>query len=1803
MPGQRKSYGKRAAGAKKSAARNLAKNTQPPQADSVDKGPFQCRVVGIGASAGGLEALRELMVSLPATGDLCYVIAQHVSPTHVSMLMNLLAPMTSLVVCDLKDHQEPSMGTVYITPPNKDVVMKNGVLRLTEPQQAIGPKPSVNHFFQSLASELGDQAIGIILSGTGSDGASGLKAIKAVGGITIAQEPDSAKYDGMPKAAIHTGSVDLILRPADMGAALDRLVIQHQNLQLVIAHEPEADEYTQINNIVRLNSGFRLSDYKAATVRRRIARRMSILGIKFLTDYIERLRKDKEESLALVRDTFISVTAFFRDTSAFLALELVVREIIQNKDEGGVIRCWVPGCATGEEAYSLAMIFEEALRDLERNDLQYMIFASDLDNDALEQARSGLYPHSDLEMVPRILRDRYTEVVGAYCRVTKSLRNRLVFARQNVIEDPPFARLDLISCRNLMIYFTAPVQKRVLEVFHYSLNEGGCLFLGKSETGDARKDLFEPKDNRSRIYRRQSGMTHYSLPINQSVPKSLGNRDGNRNMTTSTDLVTMRTLEGLAKRYAPPSIVINDADNVVHFHGNLKPYMDFPSGRADMYLFDLLDSNIRAELRALVYRCRRELGYVEGSPWHLDIDGKRHVVTLSVSPLESEQRQSLLVSFQTKVMDESAVKDRRVKDAEGSLIISELEQEIANTRTHLNIVVEELQASNEELQSLNEELQSTNEELQSTNEELQTSNEELQSTNEELLTVNEEMQVKSAELEATADDLINVKQSLSFPLIVVDTKLRITQANDACEHVVALDGPLEHSSFNTVQWRVQLPGLARQLRQVIETGEQYQEPVFADQGGVYRLHIMPYRTAREEVAGAVLLFEDVTAQYNAEQALKISHDRFEMAVRGSSDGIWDRHISSNEFYWSPRFKEIMGYEDGEIEADYDWWVSNIHSDDQEAVLDVLEGCLNGNVPYDIEYRMLHKSGNYVWVRTRGKVLVRDEGGQPLRMAGFISNISERKQAEQELQDSAQRMRLAAETTGVGIWEWNIEDNSALWDEQMFKIYGISPTTDNKMTYGDWRNVVFAEDLADQEKALQETIDRQSRGQRQFRIHRCNDGAERVIQSVETVRTDEQGRVVWVIGTNIDVTEQQQAAEALRESKERFQHALRYAATGKALVAPDGRWLEVNPSLCEIVGYSEEELLARDLKSITHPDDVDADLELFKQIQAGTIDNYQVDKRCLHKQGHIVWAQLNVSLARNPSGEPLYYIFQIQDVTQRRQYEEELRLAANVFDNTLDGIIITSQDGNIIKVNRAFEQITGYSSEEVVGRSTRMLRSERHDAQFYDDMWRSVNEQGGWQGEIWDRHKQGHVIPLWLSISSLRDDDGEVQRYIATMYDISEQKMSQERVHRLAHYDMQTNLPNRTLFMERLDHALSRAKRQKTSLALMFIDLDNFKDVNDSYGHPVGDELLRQVGNRLRKVTRASDTVARLSGDEFMLLVESVLSMSNVQMTAEKILNMLAKPFELGGTKCYVTASLGVALYPDDGEDKDTLVKYADLAMYRSKNKGRNQYHFYTHEMSKLAHERMSLQNDLRLALNQKCLELHLQPIVDVVTRRCAGVEALLRWRHPERDWIPPQKFVALAEENSLIHPLGEWVLYTACRQMKAWLEAGIGLDFIAVNVSGKQIATGEFVTLAKQVLKATQCPADRIILELTENFVMRESEGAIDKLNALRDLGFGIAIDDFGTGYSSLAYLKRLPVTKLKLDQSFVRDIPTDANDMAIARSILRLGDTLRLEVVAEGAETEEQHEFVRSEGCTWSQGFLYARPMPAESFEEYISA
>jgi len=560
----------------------------------------------------------------------------------------------------------------------------------------------------------------------------------------------------------------------------------------------------------------------------------------------------------------------------------------------------------------------------------------------------------------------------------------------------------------------------------------------------------------------------------------------------------------------------------------------------------------------------------------------------------------------------------------------------------------------------------------------------------------------------------------------------------------------------------------------------------------------------------------------------------------------------------------------------------------------------------------------------------------------------------------------------------------------------------------------------------------------------------------------------------------------------------------------------------------------------------------------------------------------------------------KEVEERRNIEDQLRLAAGVFANSIEGIVITDADEQIVAVNRAFSNVTGYSEAEVIGRTPRVLHSGRQDPAFYHRLWASLKERGQWQGEIWNRRKNGDIYPEWLSISAVKDSFNHVSHYVAVFSDITAIKDSQEQLDYLAHHDPLTGLANRRMFNQRVEQVIARAARSTERFALLFVDLDHFKHVNDSLGHDVGDEFLQSVARRLQGQLRSTDILARLGGDEFIILVENIESEHDAALVAQKVIDTLAHPVMVDQHELYVTASVGIALFPNDGDDVQALVKHADTAMYQAKAHGRNAFHFYAPEMTLYAQERLQLEAQMRRSIDNGEMSVFYQPQIDAKTGSIVGVEALVRWMHPERGFITPLKFIPIAEETGFICELGNWVMREACAQLVCWQAAGVNIPRLGINVSVRQFERPDFVRQVDEILREAGVEPARIELEITESVLM-QTDNAYQILEELRGLGVCLAVDDFGTGYSSLSYLKRLPIQKLKIDRSFIMDLATDANDAAIVRAIIALARTMELDTVAEGVENHAQAEFLVKEGCTTIQGFLYGCPMSAKGFSAWV--
>ena len=651
--------------------------------------------------------------------------------------------------------------------------------------------------------------------------------------------------------------------------------------------------------------------------------------------------------------------------------------------------------------------------------------------------------------------------------------------------------------------------------------------------------------------------------------------------------------------------------------------------------------------------------------------------------------------------------------------------------------------------------------------------------------------------------------------------------------------------------------------------------------------------------------------------------------------------------------------------------------------------------------------------------------------------------------------------------------------------------------------------------------------------------------------------------------------------------------------PDGQEfiaLDINPAGERIAGVKRSEVLGQPSRLAFPGLEASGIFAAFQRThQSGTSETVYLTE--YHAGSINLWVENDV--IRLPEGEILSVF---KDITARRRAEESLQLYAKIFEHSGEAIMVTDHENRIVAVNPTFSRLTGYSLEEIIGKNPKLLASGHTSPEIYQAMWTSLQENSYWQGELWDRKRSGDVFPKWAAISAIRDEQGSITHYIASFTDITERKASEEQIEHLAHHDSLTGLFNRYNLEIRLSQSLLTARREQNKLAVLFIDLDRFKVINDTLGHHVGDLLLIEVARRLRECVRESDVVARLGGDEFVVVLNGLDHQESASAISAKILRTLAQPYQINGDRLHSSPSIGISIYPDDGDDAAALMKNADAAMYYAKAQGRNNLQYFTAALNEAAAERMQLERELRVAIEENQFELHYQPqfVGDSTTfDRPFAVEALVRWRHPKRGLIPPIRFIPIAEETGLIEAIGDWVLHEACRQMALWKTAGIGPRRVAVNLSAHQLRNPLLVEQVAGAIAQCALQHGELELEITESVAMSDPAGAIEKLQALRALGVTLAIDDFGTGYSSLAYLKRLPIQVLKLDREFVRDIETDENDAAISAATITLAHSLGLKVVAEGIETEGQSRFLREHRCDLLQGYLYGRPEPASALNE----
>jgi diguanylate cyclase (GGDEF)-like protein/PAS domain S-box-containing protein len=710
---------------------------------------------------------------------------------------------------------------------------------------------------------------------------------------------------------------------------------------------------------------------------------------------------------------------------------------------------------------------------------------------------------------------------------------------------------------------------------------------------------------------------------------------------------------------------------------------------------------------------------------------------------------------------------------------------------------------------------------------------------------------------------------------------------------------------------------------------------------------------------------------------------------------------------------------------------------------------------------------------------------------------------------------------------------------------------------------------------------------------------RLIDWYHTVLLNDDHKIKYIIGSGIDITERKRAEEALEQTLAELEVILDNSSVGIAFINEEQQFVRINRKLEDICGYTEEELKQHTTHILYSSEDYkNIEKENNQLIKKG--ETYEMEHLMYRKDGTPFWSCIKIK-AIDPNDISKGIIWNLDDITERKRIEERLRLAATVFETITEGILVTGANGHIIMSNPAFTAISGYTSDEVVGKMPSILSSGHHDAQFYEQMWKDLIEKGKWIGEVWNRRKNGDVYVEWLSIAAVRDSNNNIVQYVAVFNDITKRKQIEELIWHQANYDGLTNLPNRILFADRLEQAVETAKQQKNQLGVMFIDLDHFKWVNDTLGHKAGDQLLKETAQRLNHCVRDSDMVARLGGDEFTAILINVEELLDIKIIAKKILKSLSSPFMLNKREVSIACSIGIVSFPEDGLDAETLLKNADIAMYQAKESGRNAYRFFKSEMNVPVAKHLQQEKALRHALENNEFIIYYQPVIDMVSKKIVGTEALLRWQKPEGNQVFPNQFISLAEETGLIIPIGQWCLETVTNQLKKWHTTGLTFLRMAVNVSVCQLQSSLILESLKEVLRNTELPADALMIEMTEDILLKNLPEIVDTLHKLNALGVKIAINDFGSGYASMHYLRQFPIDILKINPSFINHLTTDNYNAILAEAIIALAHKLKIKVVGVGVETEEQLAFLRSHHCDLVQGQYFSKPLIAKDFEHFI--
>jgi two-component system, chemotaxis family, CheB/CheR fusion protein len=1236
------------------------RQAQPVDAEQPPRLAFP--VVGIGASAGGLEAISEFLEAMRPDSQMAFVLIQHLPPDHESLMSEILSKRTSMKVLQVEDGMAVHPNHLYVIRPGHTLTIKDGALHLGEPVAKRGHGRPVDDFFKSLAEEQRERAISIIMSGMGSNGTAGCQAIKAVGGMCIAQDPQSAEFPSMPRHLIDSGYADYILRPSEMPDVLLAYAGHPYARDKEAADKAlkrDESHLREILALLRIRTHQDFAGYKKPTILRRVQRRMGLTQLTRMGDYSKVLRQNPNEVTALADDLLIHVTGFFRDPFAWEALRReVIVPLVAGKEADAALRCWVTACSSGEEAYSLAMLLvEEAERIAKPLDIK--VFATDMADRSLQNARAGIYPGGiEAEVTPERLARFFQQEDEVY-HVRQDLRERVTFAPQNVLQDPPFSRLDIVSCRNLLIYLEPQVQQRLLGLLHFGLRERGILFLGTSETISGNEELFEPIDKHARIYRRIGATRHGELDF--PLPRMLREGVEARRRERSDPGIPRLSLAQLTQRtllahHTPAAVMVDSEHRILYFHGDTNPFLDQPRGAATRDLLSLAREGVRGAVRIALHRAAADHAPAtvrEG--WVESEQGVRSRLLVTASPAgEKGTGDYFVVSFEKQ--GEFPTGAEVAKELGGSGNGKDLARELQRVRAELQSTIEELQTSNEEMKASNEEAMSMNEELQSTNEEIETSKEEMQSLNEELITVNSQLESKIIEHQSACNDLSSLLTSTDLAVLFLDRQLAIRRYTPAMKDLLEVISSDVGRPLTDLARKFNDPELVPDAQAVLAKLTPIEREITGQGGRCYLRRTTPYRTTDNHIEGVVITFVEITESKKSAEELRRSEERFRALVSATSQVL---------YRISPDLSEMIELQGGGFiptteSPTRNWLRDYIHPDDQEMVKRVWGEALRAKAIFQLEHRVRRVDGTWGWAMSRAVPLL-DAEGNITEWFGAARDIGSRKRAEEALLDAEERIRLLVENVrDYALFQVDPGGLITSWNTGAQRLFGY-PAAE---ILGRSAQILFAPQIVPDSYLRQELDEVLALGRterQEWMLRR--DGTLFWATWISTPIHDQSGQLRGFAKILRDETEERRAQEALRESEERFRLMVDGAKDFAIfMLDPKGIITAWNDGAERLLGFSEAEAVGQSGTIVFTPEDRAAGRAEMEMAQAAATGRAMDERWHVRKSGARFWANGVLHAVRGPGAAVRGFVKVLRDETVRKETEIALQAAKNAADD-------------------------------------------------------------------------------------------------------------------------------------------------------------------------------------------------------------------------------------------------------------------------------------------------------------------------------------------------------------------------------------------------------------------------------------------------------------------------------------------------------------------------------------------------------------